>query len=250
MLTQIVPFDFVGNQIRVIREDGEPLFVASDVASALGYRMASDLSRRIDDEDKGTRSVRTPGGDQSLTVITEAGLYAAILASQIPSARDFKRWVTAEVLPAIRKTGQFAVKRSRAEILAEAVLIAQDEIAQKDEQIAALAPKASAWDELVGARGDHSVSDASKILATVGIDLGPQKLFEKLGELGWTFRRNGGAWRPMQKAVDSGYLLMKPQSHIHPKTLERVIDSPQVRVTMRGLERLRVRLGKLELVAS
>ena len=86
-------------------EQGEPLFVASDVAKILGYRMASDMTRRLDPDEKGTRSVRTLGGTQDLTVINEPGLYTAILGSKVEGAREFKRWVTSEVLPSIRKHG-------------------------------------------------------------------------------------------------------------------------------------------------
>lgn len=95
---------FHRNTIRTATDNqGEPLFVASDVASILGYRMASDMTRRQDPDEKGTRSVRTPGGTQELTVINESGLYTAILGSKLSEAKAFKRWVTSEVLPSIRK---------------------------------------------------------------------------------------------------------------------------------------------------
>lgn len=94
--------------IRVLNgEDGEPWFVASDIAKTLGYRDAEKMTRRLDDDEKGTRSVGTPGGDQQMTVITEAGLYAAILGSKVEGAQRFKRWVTHEVLPSIRKHGGY-----------------------------------------------------------------------------------------------------------------------------------------------
>ena len=87
-------------EIRVFIENGEPVFVAADVAKVLGYRMASDMTRRIDDEDKGTRLVRTPSGEQEMTVIWEAGLYVAILGSQVPQMRFTTRgveWVAHKV---------------------------------------------------------------------------------------------------------------------------------------------------------
>lgn len=95
--------------VRTLTIDNEPWFVASDIAKALGYRMASDLTRRIDEEDKGTHLVSTPSGEQKMSIINESGLYEAILNSKIQSAKKFKHWVTSDVLPSIRKHGMYAV---------------------------------------------------------------------------------------------------------------------------------------------
>ncbi|PLT16365.1 BRO-N domain-containing protein [Ralstonia mannitolilytica] len=109
MSTELIPFDFEGRPVRVVTDaQGEPWFVAADVAQSLEYRMASDMTRSLDDDEKGTQIVRTPSGDQEMLVINESGLYSAILKSRKPEAKRFKRWVTSEVLPAIRKTGTYA----------------------------------------------------------------------------------------------------------------------------------------------
>ncbi|MCB8043678.1 phage antirepressor KilAC domain-containing protein [Microbacterium oxydans] len=131
--------------------------------------------------------------------------------------------------------------------MARAVVQAQEIIARKDEQIAVLAPRAEAWDELASADGDYEVGDAAKILARAGVETGRQRLFGQLAELGWIYRGAQGKWKARQSAVDSGWLAEKPQSHHHPRSGEVVLDPPQVRVTVRGIERLRVRLGRLEL---
>lgn len=113
-------FDFRGHEVRVtIAEDGEPHWIASDVAKVLGYRMASDMTRRLDSEEKGTRSVRTPGGEQEVATITESGLYAAILGSKVEGAREFKRWVTREVLPSIRKHGAYMTEATIEQVLTD-----------------------------------------------------------------------------------------------------------------------------------
>jgi phage antirepressor YoqD-like protein len=112
-----------------------------------------------------------------------------------------------------------------------------------------LEPKAEAWDELAAADGDYSVGEASKILARAGIKTGPNRLFEQLAAMRWTFRGGFGNWEPYASAVDAGYMASKPQSHPHPRTNERIIDPPQVRVTVRGIDRLRVRLAENALVA-
>ena len=110
MTATVIPFSFDASEVRAISDEhGEPLFVASDVANVLGYRDAHNMVRMLDDDEKGTQIVRTPGGDQELTIISESGLYACILKSRRPEAKTFRKWVTSEVLPALRKTGRYAV---------------------------------------------------------------------------------------------------------------------------------------------
>lgn len=100
-------FKFNNNEVRVVTQDGEPWFVASDIAKALEYRDASNLVRGLDDDEKGTHNVSTLGGDQALSTINEAGLYAVLLKSRTERTKQFRRWVTHEVLPAIRKHGGY-----------------------------------------------------------------------------------------------------------------------------------------------
>ena len=106
--TAVFPFAFEENQVRALLIDRCPWFVAADVAGVLQYRNAPDMTRSLDDDEKGTQIVRTPGGNQEMLVINESGLYSAILRSRKPEAKRFKKWVTAEVLPSIRKTGMYA----------------------------------------------------------------------------------------------------------------------------------------------
>ncbi|KAB1883658.1 hypothetical protein F6W70_13760 [Microbacterium maritypicum] len=117
---------------------------------------------------------------------------------------------------------------------------------ERDQQVAELTPRAEAWDELASAEGDYSVADAAKILARAGVKTGPQRLFEQLAGIRWVHRAHDGKWRAYATAVDNGYLTEKPQSHHHPRTGDLVLDAPQVRVTVRGIERLRQRLGTIE----
>ncbi len=101
----IVTFNFVAQSVRVVMIGDEPWFVAADVCAALGCN--TEQTRRLDDDEKGLHTVQTPGGDQQVTIINESGLYSLILTSRKPEAKKFKRWVTSEVLPAIRKTGRY-----------------------------------------------------------------------------------------------------------------------------------------------
>ena len=133
MSAELTPFIYEGAQLRSFVIDGEPWFVAADVARILEYRMASDMTRRLDEEDRGTRSVRTPSGDQQMTIISEAGFYAAILGSQSDKAKTVKRWLTHEVLPTIRKTGGYGQPIERLTPLEYArQLVAAEERAELD----------------------------------------------------------------------------------------------------------------------
>ncbi|MDH1766522.1 Bro-N domain-containing protein [Comamonas aquatica] len=108
-------FNFGAHTVRVIVRDGQPWFVATDVAMALGYSSPKDAAEHLDADEKGSAITRTPGGDQRVTVINESGLYALVLRSRKPEARKFAKWVTGEVLPSIRKTGSYAKPAADAE---------------------------------------------------------------------------------------------------------------------------------------
>lgn len=105
--TNVIPFNFGKQQVRTLLIDGEPWFVATDISAALQYRDSFNMCRNLDDEEKGTQIVSTPGGAQEMLAINESGLYSAILRSRKSEAKRFKKWVTAEVLPTIRKHGRY-----------------------------------------------------------------------------------------------------------------------------------------------
>lgn len=110
---QVIPFRFDAREVRTLLIDDQPWFVASDVSIALEYSEASAMTRHLDDDEKGLSIVQTLGGDQEMLVINESGLYSAILRSRKTEAKRFKKWVTAEVLPAIRKHGRYVDSDSR-----------------------------------------------------------------------------------------------------------------------------------------
>ncbi|WP_421557797.1 Bro-N domain-containing protein [Pseudomonas canadensis] len=105
--SNVIPFSFGKQQVRTLLIDDQPWFVANDVSAALQYSEASAMTRHLDDDEKGLSIVQTLGGDQEMLVINESGLYSAILRSRKAEAKRFKKWVTAEVLPAIRKQGRY-----------------------------------------------------------------------------------------------------------------------------------------------
>ena len=239
-MTALERFNFQEIPFRVATIDGEPWFVAVDVCNALDIDNATQALTRLDEDE---RTLISNEGRQT-NAVNEAGLYSIILGSRKPEARVFKRWVTHEVLPAIRKTGSYQAPTGT-NLLALAVIEAQQMLEASARQVAELTPRAEAWDELASAEGDYEVADAAKMLARAGVETGRQRLFGQLSGLGWIYRAPSGKWKARQSAVDAGYLAEKPQSHHHPRTGELVLDPPQVRVTVRGLERLRVRLGRV-----
>lgn len=104
-------FDFEQKSVRVVMKGSEPWWVAKDVADILEFRDAANAIRLLDEDEKGTQKVSTPGGEQEMSVINESGLYTLIMRSNKPEAKRFRKWVTSEVLPTIRKTGSYSVKK-------------------------------------------------------------------------------------------------------------------------------------------
>lgn len=210
MSTSIIPFQFQDREVRVLEVEGAPWFVASDVAKILSYREAYDMTRRLDDDDKGPRSVRTLGGEQQLTTISEPGLYVAILGSKVPGAREFKRWVTHEVLPAIRQHGGYLTDSKIEEVLTDPDTLIRLATQLKDERAARLReekareavesyardlePRADNYDRFISGDGTYSVGSAAKMLG-----LSQNKLFAELRNHGVLIAKGAMANTPYQR---------------------------------------------------
>lgn len=190
-----------------------------------------------------TRPFETAGGTQYRRVALLNEQQATLLMTFQRNTDQVRAFKKARV-KAFFEIGK-QVAPTGANLLALAVIEAQQMLEASARQVAELTPRAEAWDELASATGDYEVADAAKMLARAGVETGRQRLFGQLSGLGWIYRAPSGKWKARQSAVDAGYLAEKPQSHHHPRTGELVLDPPQVRVTVRGLERLRVRLGRV-----
>lgn len=267
MSTEIQPFEFENNQVRALADGDEIMFVASDIAKVLGYRDAANLTRTLDDDEKGTHEVSTPrSGMQTMTVLTESGLYRAILNREIayvkePASRAFvkrfQRWVTHEVLPTIRKTGGYIPATeadSDEDTLAKAVLIAQKTIDLKNRQLQAkdarimeLEPKAQALDAFTNIEDKLLIRDAAKVLSNSGMPIIEKQLREWMAANGWIYRSNG-SWHATAKHCTAGHLTMVMSTKHGTKPDGTTFAfPPTVRITRKGLALLHTRISETRL---
>lgn len=203
-------FKYNGKEVRTIQKDGEPWWVLKDVCEVLGLSSPHKVFERLDDDEKGRNQIPTLGGEQEMTVVNESGLYNVILRSDKPEAKPFRKWVTSEVLPSIRKNGGYIANQENLtpeQIVANALIVAQNIISQKDKQIEQMKPKAEFFDAVADSRTAISMNEVSKVLGIKGY--GRNNLFE--------FLRNNGIldrWNvPYQRYIDCGWFRVIEQKY-------------------------------------
>lgn len=216
METDITPFAYGDQQVRVVTRDGEPWFVAADIAKALGYSIAPAMVRSLADDEKGMQIVHTPGGDQKAAIISEAGLYSAVLRSKAPGAQAFKRWVTHEVLPSIRKRGGYLTPEAAERALTDPDFIIRLATSLKEErarrqaaeaQIEADAPHTRFGRTISGTDGDLLVKQVADLITQGGRPIGVVALFKWLRAHGWLCNNTGRLWNaPTKWALEKGYI--------------------------------------------
>lgn len=268
MNTEIQPFEFEHNQVRALADGDEIMFVASDIAKILGYRDAASLTRTLDPDEKGTHEVCTPrGGVQNMTVLTEAGLYRAILNRELgylegekkEYVHRFQRWVTHEVLPSIRKHGIYATETTIDQILADpdfGIRLLTDLKNERTKRIEAenhvkeLEPKAKALDDFTNVPDTLLVRDAAKLLSNSGTTIGAKELREWLSRHDWIYR-HAGTWWAASERVKAGHLAMvESRSHGRNKDGSTFAFAPTVKITRKGLVLLHTRLNETRLAKA
>ena len=231
-MNEVQLFNFESHEVRSLLLNNEPWFVGKDVAEALGYSKARNaIATHIDSEDKKDAPIQgTLGGVQEMTVINESGLYSLVLSSKLPSAKKFKRWVTSEVLPALRKTGQYQVKElSGSELMAKALIEAQSVLAAKDKQIEQMKPKVVFADAVATSHTSILVGELAKILKQNGIEMGQKRLFAWLREKGYLIKRQGTDYNmPTQKAMDLGLFEIKEGSYVNGSGVNITTKTPKI----------------------
>lgn len=217
-------FNFHGQEVRTVTINNEAYFVGKDVADILGYSNGSrDVNRHVEEEDRLKYRFGTSGQDREMTIINESGLYSLILSSKLPQAKDFKRWVTSEVLPTIRKHGLYAIDDllENPDMAIAALqklkeerqlrLQAQEEVAQKNQIIQELQPKATYYDLILQSESLVAISVIAK-----DYGMSAKKLNSLLHELKVQYKQ-GNTWLLYQKYASKGYA----QSKTHPIDAER-----------------------------
>lgn len=237
-MNELQLFNFENHEVRSLLINSEPWFVGKDVAEVLGYDNPSKAIRvHVEEEDKrvGVQNV-TPyiidslGRKQHPTFINESGLYALVFGSKLPSAKKFKRWVTSEVLPALRKTGQYQVKElSGQELMAKALIEAQSVLAAKDKQIEEMKPKVVFADAVATSHTSILVGELAKILKQNGIEMGQKRLFAWLREKGYLIKRQGTDYNmPTQKAMELGLFEIKEGSYVNGSGVNITTKTPKI----------------------
>lgn len=218
-------------KIRTLEINNAVWFVGKDVAEALGYvDTAKALTAHVDEEDKHLLKVgempTLKTSNYGAYIINESGLYSLVLASKLPTAKQFKRWVTAEVLPTIRKTGGYidgSKELSDEEIMAKALLVAQNTIKAKEERIKSLEndtnrmrPKEIFADAVSASDTTILIGDLAKLIKQNGHAIGQKRLFQWLRENGYLIKRNGADYNsPTQKAMELGLFKIKETAITH-----------------------------------
>ena len=219
--------------IRTMVRGDEPWFVGKDVATVLGYADPNKaLAMHVEDEDKLNDKTASSLGQRGGWIINESGLYSLILSSKLPTAKAFKRWITHDVIPSIRKTGGYISGQetmSDADLMAKALLVAQRQIEQRDKQLAEMQPKALFADSVCASSTSILIGELAKILKQNGVDTGQKRLFAWLRENGYLIRRKGTDYNmPTQRAMEMGLFEIKETVVAHSDGHTSVNKTPKV----------------------
>ena len=194
--------------VRTITKDNKPMFCLSDICKALEIKNATDVAKRLEEDEVTRLNLGSQSGETNF--VTESGLYAVILRSDKPNAKKFRKWVTSEVLPSIRKNGGYIANQEQMtpeQIVANALIVAQNIISQKDRQIEEMKPKADFFDAVADSKTAISMNEVAKVLNIKGY--GRNKLFEFLRGNSVLDRWNV----PYQRYVDNGWFRVIEQHY-------------------------------------
>lgn len=223
--------DALGVTVRTIvdEETGEPWFVAKDVCDALSIDKTA--ASRLDDDEKGLRSTQTLGGSQQVLFVSEPGLYTLVLKSRKPEAKAFRRWVTHEVLPAIRRTGSYG---SPAEARMERLLSDGAALIEaQSARIREMEPKAAFAEAVEGSETLHSVGELAKVISQAGVPMGQRRLFGLLRDDGWLMKRGRDKNLPTQRAREMDVIRIEMAHYVDGNGANHTTGTP--RITGKGM---------------
>lgn len=236
-MSAIVPFKFEDQEVRIIDQQGNPWFVLGDICRVLNIGNPSDAASRLDDDEKNTLGITEGAGNPEKLIVNESGLYSLILRSRKAEAKRFKKWVTAEVLPTIRKTGSFGVDPLKVlndpAAMRGLLLTYVEKVMTLKTEVGTLKPKADALDQIATLRlGSQCITDVAKNLGT-----GRDKLRDWMLTHGWIYRREArGQLIATQVKIDAGLLVMKVEHYRPGDGAERLRE--WVHITPKGIAAL------------
>lgn len=229
-------------EVRTTMIDGEPWFVGKDVAEALGYKdTVNALKSHVDEEDKAGWQITTQFGNKEAVIINESGLYSLVLSSKLPTAKQFKRWVTHEVIPSIRKHGMYATDGLLAKATQDPDFLIGLLNNMKDERKKRLEaesklneahPKIVFADAVSVSKNAILIFDLAKILKQNGVEIGGRRLFDKLREEGFLIKSGSSKNMPTQRAMDMGLFVIKEGSYINGQGVN--VTTKTTKVTGKG----------------
>ena len=218
-------FSYEGNEVRTVKKGSDILWILKDVCGILGIEKYRDAAARLDDDEREPVLVDTLGGRQEMIAVTESGLYSIILLSRKPEAKKFKRWVTHEVLPTIRRHGAYVTPAKLEELMNDPdswikVLTALKEERTAKERLQLEAtenkPKVIFANAVSVSEGTILIGELAKILKGNGIEIGQNRLFEKLRQDGYLIKRKGSDYNaPTQRAMELGLFRVKETAITH-----------------------------------
>lgn len=223
-------------EIRTITKDNEPWFVASDICRSLDLSNPTMAMQRIDDDEKAKFNLGLSGGETNC--VNEYGLYSLALASRKKEAKDFKRWITHEVLPSIRKNGGYIAGQealSDEELMAKALLVANNKIAERDKiieqkqaRIEQMKPKEIFADAVSASHTSILVGDLAKLICQNGVQIGQKRLFDWLRANGYLIKSGSSYNMPTQRYVEQGLFEIKESNLVNPDGSVRITRTPKV----------------------
>ena len=230
-------------QIRTAIQGNEPWFVAADVCRPLEHSNVSMALDRLDDDEKAKLNLGLPGGDTNC--VNEAGLYALVLGSRKPEAKAFKRWITHEVIPEIRRHGAYLTDEATEAFFSNpdtfarlavkwrderhARLAAEEQAREKQKKIEADAPKVLFADSVAASRSEILVGELAKLLRQNGVPVGQNRLFQRMREDGFLINRRGTDYNtPTQKSMEMGLMCIKETAITHADSHVTVNRTPKI----------------------
>lgn len=214
-------------KIRAITRDGEPWFVAVDVCRALEVGDTGKATGRLDDDELTRIKIVSGGQSREVIVVSEAGLYGLVLGSRKPEAKEFKRWVTHEVIPSIRKTGGYlgnVENMSDLEILGRAMMIYKRTVEEQNKQIEEMKPKAEFADRVTKSADNILMRQMAKLLCDKGYSIGEKRLYQLLRDQKILMKNN----EPYQQYVDKGYFVVQEGTYTTPDDKQRLYHTTKV----------------------